>query len=106
MLQLLAVYQPPGELGTRKELTNTELYLSFGVLFFTLVLVGLITLVTLKKAQGWGPTTTKLFIIAIVVGSALFLLTAGYSEGQMTPIIGLLGTIVGYALGRSKDERG
>jgi hypothetical protein len=58
----------------------------------------------LKQSQGWSPPTTKLFIIVVVVGGSLFLLTAGYSQDQMTPIIGLLGTIVGYALGRKEDK--
>lgn len=100
----LLAQQVPGELSSRTELTTTELYLSLGILLFTLVLVGVVAAVTFKKDQGWGATTTKLFIIVVVIGASLFLLTAGYSQAQMTPIIGLLGTIVGYVLGKSKGE--
>lgn len=92
-----------GELH-RRELSNSELMLSIAVLVFTLLLVGAVAGVTLRRGQGWSPTTTKLFIIVLVVGGSLFLLTAGYSQDQMTPIIGLLGTIVGYALGKSKED--
>ncbi|MFM5841483.1 hypothetical protein [Aeromonas sanarellii] len=41
--------------------------------------------------------------ILIVIG-AIFLIVAGYSEKQIAPVIGLLGTIAGYILG--KDSRG
>lgn len=49
--------------------------------------------------------------ILIIIG-ALFLIVAGYSEKQIAPVIGLLGTVAGYILGRNssgtpenKDER-
>ncbi len=44
----------------------------------------------------------KLFGTMIIVISAVFLVVAGYSDTQITPIVGLLGTIAGYLLG-SKD---
>jgi hypothetical protein len=44
----------------------------------------------------------KLFGTMIIVISAVFLVVAGYSDTQIAPVIGLLGTIAGYLLG-SKD---
>ena len=96
----------PGQGGDellKGALSRSELSLSIAVLVFTILLVCVIARITVKKGQGWGPLTTKLFIIVVVVGASLFLLTAGYSQAQMTPIIGLLGAIIGYALGK-KDE--
>lgn len=96
--------QQPGHELSKRELSSSELNLSIAVLIFTILLVGVIASITLKKSQGWEPATMKLFIIVVVVGASLFLLTAGYSQEQMTPIIGLLGTIVGYALGKKDDK--
>lgn len=42
----------------------------------------------------------KLFGTLIIVISAVFLVVAGYSDTQIAPVIGLLGTIAGYLLGR------
>lgn len=44
--------------------------------------------------------------ILIVIG-AVFLIVAGYSEKQIAPVIGLLGTIAGYILGKdAKSQSG
>ena len=36
----------------------------------------------------------------------VFLIVAGYTEKQIAPVIGLLGTIAGYLLGKSSSETG
>ena len=99
----LILAQQVGEELTKRELSKSELILSILVLVFTILLVAIISFITVRKNQGFGSVTTKMYIITIVVGGSLFLLTAGYSNEQMTPIIGLLGTIVGYALGKSNE---
>lgn len=45
----------------------------------------------------------RLFGTVLIVISAVFLVVAGYSDTQIAPVMGLLGTIVGYLLG--KDTR-
>jgi hypothetical protein len=100
----LTLAQQPGDELLKREMSTSEITLSVAVLVFTILLVGVIAAIALKQSQGWSPPTTKLFIIVVVVGGSLFLLTAGYSQEQMTPIIGLLGTIVGYALGRKEEK--
>ena len=37
----------------------------------------------------------------LIIVAAVFLVVAGYTEEQIAPVIGLLGTIAGYILGRS-----
>jgi hypothetical protein len=41
----------------------------------------------------------------LVVTAGLFLIPASYSNDQIAPLIGLLGTIVGYLLGKSSEEK-
>lgn len=41
----------------------------------------------------------------LIVIAAVFLIVAGYSEKQIAPVIGLLGTIAGYLLGKSSGKK-
>jgi hypothetical protein len=41
------------------------------------------------------------YIVIVVVVSSIFLLVMGYSEQQVAPAFGLLGTILGYMFGRA-----
>jgi len=79
----------------------SEIYLSLGVLLFGLIILGLEVGVLLRQNQGWGINSTRIVGLTLVVVSGVFLITAGYSETQIAPMIGLLGTIVGYLLGKS-----
>lgn len=44
--------------------------------------------------------------LTLVVTAGLFLITAGYSETQIAPMMGLLGTIAGYLLGKEAADDG
>jgi hypothetical protein len=43
--------------------------------------------------------TLRLATMPMVIASAIFLVLLGFSNEQMTPVIGLLGTLIGYVLG-------
>jgi hypothetical protein len=47
----------------------------------------------------------RLATMPMVITAAIFLVLLGYSNEQMTPVIGLLGTMIGYVLG-SATARG
>jgi hypothetical protein len=47
----------------------------------------------------------RLATMPMVITAAIFLVLLGYSNDQMTPVIGLLGTMIGYVLG-SATSRG
>src|SRR5262249_53950171 len=49
---------------------------------------------------------SRALIVVTVVTAALILVSAGYSDRQSAPAFGLLGTIVGYILGRMGQARG
>lgn len=76
-----------------------EILFSVSILIFGLI-IALVAAVCLR------PSVTKssdaLFMsmgMILVITGSLFLITAGYSNQQITPVIGLLGTIAGYVLG-------
>jgi hypothetical protein len=56
------------------------------------------------KTKGWGQEATKVFTVTVIVTAGLFLMTAGYSSEQIAPMYGLLGTIVGYLLGKANSS--
>ena len=85
-------------------MTRLEYSLSMFVLLFGFVIVTLeMILVRLNKLE--SDDAIKFILITLIVTSTLFLITAGYSNNQIAPAMGLLGTIAGYLLGKQKNEK-
>ncbi len=82
--------------------STTEIYLSLAVLLFGLIILGLQIGIMFKVGKGWGSNSIRITGITLVIVSGLFLITAGYTQDQIAPMIGLLGTIAGYLLGKSE----
>jgi hypothetical protein len=78
------------------------------VLIFGLIVIAISSALALKRID--KETILKVVVIPMAVMLAVFLVVAGYSDSQIAPAMGLLGTIVGYVLGaRSKgtaEEQG
>lgn len=80
------------------------------VFSFLLIMAILAFLMFLKK--GLGNFAFQIIGLIIVVNASLFLILTGYDQDQITPIIGLLGTIVGFIFGsnltlrRTEQENG
>jgi len=47
---------------------------------------------------------SKHYIVLVVIAAAILLLVMGYTEQQIAPAYGLLGTVLGYIFGRSIGE--
>lgn len=73
--------------------------LSGSILLFTLAIIGLST-VLLWRNKSSPQVILKTFGIITIIGVSSFLLVVGYSNDQLTPIIGLFGAIAGYLLGK------
>jgi hypothetical protein len=80
-------------------LSRLELQLSLCVLGFGVLLI-LIEVYLISRQNISPQDTIKFVTITIIIISTLFLITAGYSNDQIAPAVGLLGTIAGYLLGR------
>ncbi len=86
--------------ATPKPMSLLEAKLSTGLLIFAVVVLLIVTaLIRMQKLQ--GPEMVKFVLITLIIISTLYLITAGYSNDQIAPEIGLLGTIAGYLLGKS-----
>jgi hypothetical protein len=78
--------------------------LSVGVLLFALVLSSLLTY--LRRTSGVAESLFfKMVGLVLVVSAGLFLIVAGYTQQQIAPMMGLLGTIAGYLLGKGDDPK-
>ena len=76
---------------------------SSAVLIFGIFVMMLITyLVRHGKST---ESVLRIFGTILIIISALFLIVAGYSDKQIAPVLGLLGTIAGYLLGKEENKR-
>jgi hypothetical protein len=91
--------------ANQTSLINHSFWLSLAILVFGILIIGGAILIMIRQNKGWGPNAIQIVGIVLIVVSSLFLITAGYSESQITPAIGLLGTIAGYLLGKTSNEK-
>lgn len=73
--------------------------LCIGVLVFALLLASLATLLLMRTTVP-PHYVIRLFGVTSIITFSAFLLVVGYSNEQLTPIIGLFGAIAGYLLGK------
>jgi hypothetical protein len=83
------------------------IYLSTAILLITALALILGSVLMWKRANS-SQDILRLFGVVIIVGLSALLLVTGFSNDQLTPIVGLFGAIAGYLLGRDsrqpKDE--
>jgi hypothetical protein len=66
--------------------------------------MGLQILVMLRQNKYWDTWAIKIVGLTLVITAGLFLIVAGYSQDQVAPMMGILGTVVGYLLGKDVDN--
>ena len=82
--------------------THDAMTISASVLLFGGLIMVLVTALLYKGKS--ADDVLKIFGTIIIIIFAAFLVVAGYTDQQISPVIGLLGTIAGYLLGsRDKD---
>ena len=82
------------------------IYLSTSILLITALALVLGSLLLWKRNYA-GQDILRLYGVVIIVGLSALLLVAGFSNDQLTPIVGLFGAIAGYLLGKeSKTPKG
>lgn len=83
--------------STDSAMTMCALILVFGIL-----VIAISSVLALKRLE--QDVILKVVTIPMTVMSAIFLVVAGYSDSQVAPAMGLLGTIVGYVLGTTRSN--
>lgn len=78
-------------------------FLSTSILAFTLATLILATIL-LWRSQAPALQVLRTLGIITIIGISSLLLLVGYSNDQLTPIVGLFGAISGYLLGKDIKE--
>jgi len=84
---------------------NRTVFLSIALLLFAVILLILMTYLIANKEKS-AESVLRSFGIMLIITSAVFLVVAGYPANELVPVIGLLGTIAGYLLGRTTEKPG
>ena len=79
--------------------------LAYAILIFGGILMISVLLFLFKRNQGFGNFAFKLLGIILILTASLFVVVAGYSQDQITPIIGLLGTMAGFIFGANINNQ-
>lgn len=104
------VQEIPNTPATQKPLlpadneTQPQLILSITVLVFGLIILLSILYAIHRQNKGFNNTSFKIFGITLILISSIFLVVAGYSQEQITPVIGLLGTLAGFVFGTNLNS--
>lgn len=80
---------------------SAVLTLSIAILIFGLIVLLLVVYLTVQKAS--SPFILQAFALPLIIISAIFLVVTGYSQQQIAPVIGLLGTIPDTCLERRQS---
>lgn len=83
--------------------SNVEIWFSFGVLLFGLIMIGLQIWLMIHNQKYWDTTTFRIFTVTLAVTASMFLITAGYSNDQILPVISLVSGVVGYVFGNRTE---
>ena len=57
------------------------------------------------KTSGWGSYSTSIIIITLVLVASMFIASFNSGTETVTSIVGLMGTIIGFLLGRLVDHK-
>ena len=76
--------------------------LSMSILVFGIAVILIMAYLISKNTR--ASYVLRAFGVPLIIVAAIFLVVTGYSQEQIAPVIGLLGTIAGYLLGSKTSE--
>ncbi len=94
---------PAVSLTPMRLVSSYEFALSISTLVFGLIVLAMGLYIIMKKRVSFD-NAIRFMTLTLIISSTLFLITAGYSNDQLAPALGLLGTIAGYLLGKNQER--
>lgn len=91
------------KLNSASPIGDYEQFLAVLTFGFTIVVL-IILAIVIKVAKIPPDLSVKLVLITLIITTIMFLITTAFDQDQMTPAIGLLGTIAGYLLGKDASK--
>ena len=68
------------------------------ILVYSVVVLSLATYLIIKRHS--AEAVLRFFGTILIITTTVFLIVAGYTDQQIAPAVGLLGTLAGYLLGK------
>lgn len=105
-VQAKSITVVPGEVKVSSDWWTTQnaMTMSTVVLLFGVVVIA-ICAVLMRGSRPSAEAVLRVFGTVLIIVGALFLVVAGYTDKQMAPVMGLLGTLAGYLLGKTPTEK-
>jgi len=104
-LQTTPIKAAPGQAQAAPEWWTNQnaMTMSSIVLIFGIVVISLCAWL-MRSSRPSSEAILRVFGTVLIITGALFLVVAGYTDKQMAPVMGLLGTLAGYLLGKSPAQ--
>lgn len=96
--------QISGSLDVPAPVWDKEILLIFGLSVLVFGLLTLVIVAALLRVATPPSIVLRNLTIPLIVTASVFLVTVGWSKEQISPVIGLFGTIAGYILGRTEPS--
>ncbi len=105
-VQTKSVAVVPGEIKAGPEWWTNQnaMTMSTVVLVFGIVVIAICASL-MRGSRPSAEAVLRVFGTVLIIVGALFLVVAGYTDKQMAPVMGLLGTLAGYLLGKSPTDK-
>lgn len=84
--------------SNQNAMTMSTVVLVFGIVVLVLC-AGL-----MRNSRPSPEAILRVFGTVLIITGALFLVVAGYTDQQLAPVMGLLGTLAGYLLGKGSPN--
>lgn len=102
--QAVVVQAPDPEVSVPAWWSNQNaMTMSSVVLIFGVVVLALCAAL-MRSSRPSPEAILRVFGTVLIITGALFLVVAGYTDKQMAPVMGLLGTLAGYLLGKGASD--
>lgn len=88
----------PAWWSNQNSMTMSSVVLIFGVVVIA------ICAALMRSSRPSPEAILRVFGTVLIITGALFLVVAGYTDKQMAPVMGLLGTLAGYLLGKGASD--
>lgn len=82
-------------------LATREFILSIAILIFGMLMAGIGFLLK-EKLREETSDHLRYLVLVVIACTGAFVILSGYSDNQIAPVFGLLGTALGYILGKEK----
>jgi ABC-type polysaccharide transport system permease subunit len=98
-----AQQQTPATINTPQWWTTTNAMTMSAVVLVFAFLIAVLAAYLMQKGKE-GEVVLRVLGTIMIVFLAVFLVVAGYDDKQISPVMGLLGTIAGYLLGKQSTS--